>query len=93
MNNTDESYCDLLVDCGVTTHILNNDSKFINFYKNFDPSRYVVELADGSKYNNLPLKRGDSSVKMTVAEGISYFCLARSLIRPLESMHNFTQSG
>ena len=29
----------------------------------------------------------------TVIEGISYFCLARNLIRPLESAHNFTQSG
>ena len=28
-----------------------------------------------------------------VAEGISYFCLARNLIRPLGSTHNFTQSG
>ena len=29
----------------------------------------------------------------TVAERISYFCLARNLIRPLGSTHNFTQSG
>ena len=29
----------------------------------------------------------------SVAEGILYFCLARNLIRPLESTHNFTQSG
>ena len=28
-----------------------------------------------------------------VAERISYFCLARNLIRPLGSTHNFTQSG
>ena len=28
-----------------------------------------------------------------VAEEISYFCLARNLIRPLGSTHNFTQSG
>ena len=28
-----------------------------------------------------------------VAEGISYFCLAHNLIRPIGSTHNFTQSG
>ena len=28
-----------------------------------------------------------------MAEGISYFCLARNLSQPLGSMHNFTQSG
>ena len=30
VNNTDESSCDLLVDCGATTHILNDASKFIS---------------------------------------------------------------
>ena len=29
----------------------------------------------------------------SVAERISYFCLARNLIRPLELTHNFTQLG
>ena len=33
VNNTDESYCDLLVDCGATIHILNDDSKFFCFHK------------------------------------------------------------
>ena len=53
-------------------HILNDDSKFISFHKNFDPSRHVVELADGSKYNNLALKRGDACVKMTDTNGNVY---------------------
>ena len=72
MNNTDESYCDLLVDCGATTDILNDDSKFISFHKNFDPSRHIVELADGSKYNNLALKSRDACVKMTDTNGKVY---------------------
>ena len=33
------------------------------------------------------------TVLSLVAEGISYFCLARNLIRPLGLTHNFTQSG
>ena len=33
------------------------------------------------------------SIERFVAEKISYFCLARNLIRPLGSTHNFTQSG
>ena len=59
------------MDCGATTHILNEDSKFINFHKNFDCSCHVVELADGSKYN-LALKRGDVCVKMTNTNGKVY---------------------
>ena len=71
VNNTDESYCDLVVVCGATTYILYDDSKFISFHKDFDPSHHV-ELADGSKYNNLALKRGDICVKMTDTNGKVY---------------------
>ena len=42
------------------------------FIKKFDPSRHVVELADGSKYNNLAFKRRDACVKMTDANGKIY---------------------
>ena len=44
-------YSDLLVDAGVTSHIINDKSKFIAFDGNFDLSSHVIELADGSKAN------------------------------------------
>ena len=48
----------MLVDCRGTTHILNDESKFINFAKDIDSSSQIVELPDGSKYINLVLKEG-----------------------------------
>ena len=80
VNNTDVSYCDLLVDCGATTHILNDDLKFISFHKNFDPSRHVVELVDRSKYNNLALKRGDACVKITDTNGKVYRNILKNVL-------------
>ena len=41
----------MLVDCGATTHILNDESLFINFDKDFDSYCHIVEQPDRSKYN------------------------------------------
>ena len=47
----------LLVDCGATSHIITDESKFDKFDKSFQPENYM-ELADGTKSNNVALKRG-----------------------------------
>lgn len=60
---------DLLVDCGATTHIMNNESKFINFNNDFNSSSYIVELISASRYNNLALKMGDGCNDMTDTKG------------------------
>ena len=52
----------LLVDCGATTHIINDESKFIRFENDFNSSVHFIELADGSRHNNIALKRGDANV-------------------------------
>ena len=54
----------LLVDCGATTPIINDKSKFINFDKDFDADNHYIELADGSRTNNVASGRGDASVKL-----------------------------
>ncbi len=54
----------LMVDCGATTHIINDDSKFVCFDKQFDPERHFIELADGSRTNNLVKKKGDACVTL-----------------------------
>ena len=36
----------LLVDCGATTHIINDESKFSNFDDKFAPEKHYIELAD-----------------------------------------------
>ena len=43
----------LLVDCGATTHIVCDKSKFISFDDPFNPSSHFIKLADGSKPNNI----------------------------------------
>ena len=58
-----------LVDTGATTHIVNCDSNFISFDKNFDPETHFIELADGSKTNNVALKRGTVEIFLRNTSG------------------------
>ena len=59
----------LLVDCGATSHIITDESKFTKFDESFQPESHFIELADGSKSNNVALKRGDVSVSMVESNG------------------------
>ena len=56
---SDKSY--LLVDCMATKH-MTDKSKFINFDQKFEPGNRFVELADGSRENDLVLKRGNTCI-------------------------------
>ena len=56
--------CTLLVDCGATTHIINDESKFVSFDKDFDPAKHFIEMADGRCENNLARKRGNVSIDL-----------------------------
>ena len=49
----------LLVDTGATTHVLNDISKFVQFDDTFIPDKHYIELADGSRTNNVALKKGE----------------------------------
>ena len=49
----------LLVDCGATSHIITDKSKFTRFDSTLDPSKHYIELANGAKANNVALMRGD----------------------------------
>lgn len=56
-----DSHGKLLVDCGAIIHDID---KFVNFDKDFHPESYFLELADGSKKNNVAKKRGTVSFKL-----------------------------
>ena len=56
----------LLVNCGVTTHIIDDESKFSKFDDKFTPEKHYIELADGTRFNNVALKRGD--VEITIMD-------------------------
>ena len=52
----------LLVDCGATVHIVNDESKFIKFDKIFDTSTHMIQLADGSTQSDIVQEKGDVSI-------------------------------
>ena len=54
----------LLVDCGATAHIVTDDSNFCYIDEAFKPDDHYIELADGTKSNNIALKRGNVKVKL-----------------------------
>lgn len=59
----------MLVDCGATTHIVNDITKFISFDEHFNPAHHVIELADGTRVNNIALKRGSASISLIDSNG------------------------
>jgi len=59
----------LLVDCGATAHIITDKEKFSNFDRNFDPSKHFIELADGSRTNNVVLGKGQATVLLYDVNG------------------------
>eukprot|EP00794_Sanderia_malayensis_P008499 gene8499-9408_t len=59
----------LLVDCGATTHIINDESKFVSFDQAFNPQKHYIELADGSRSNNVALKRGTAKLFLQDTKG------------------------
>ena len=54
----------LLVDCGATAHIVTDDSDFVKIEEDFKPEFHFIELADGTKSNNIALKRGNVEVNL-----------------------------
>ena len=54
----------LLVDTGASSHILCSDTYFQDFDKTFEPAATFLELADGSKHNNLIQGRGTASIPL-----------------------------
>ena len=58
----------LLVDCGATAHVMTNASKFIRFDEQFNPEKHFIELADGTKANNVAVKKGDVKLSLTTSE-------------------------
>jgi hypothetical protein len=59
----------LLVDCGATSHVIKDASKFVSYNKHFNPDKHFIELADGTKSNNVALKKGTVQVKLNTASG------------------------
>lgn len=61
----------LMVDCGATSHILTDMNCFTRFEEGFNPSSHYMELADGTRMNNVALRRGDAEVLLQDVRGRS----------------------
>ena len=63
-DSSDSRPTSMLVDCGATAHIITDKSMFISFDESFQPDRHYIELANGTKSNNIALARGDAAVQL-----------------------------
>ena len=52
------------MDCGATTHIVNKDINFVSIDPSFKPENHYIELADGSRSNNIAKKRGTVQISV-----------------------------
>ena len=68
--STSDCGADLLVDCGATTHILNDMSKFSKFDHTFTPEKHTIELANGDRIS-VAEARGGANVKIKNSNGDS----------------------
>lgn len=59
----------LMVDCGATTHMINDATKFKTVDKSFKPGNHMIELADGSKARGRAKMRGDAEVCLLDSKG------------------------
>ena len=60
---------ELLVDSGANKHILNDQTKFISFDRDYLPENHYVELANGMKINDLCQGRGTARVDIRDTNG------------------------
>lgn len=59
----------LMVDCGATSHMINDATKFITVDKSFRPEDHMIELADGTKVSGMAKMRGQAEVYLLDSEG------------------------
>ena len=69
-NNLSDSVYNLLVDCGATTHIVTDPNKFIRKREDFNPENHYIELADGTRQNNVVVAKGDARVSIINSVGV-----------------------
>ena len=59
----------LLVDCGATCHVVNNEALLVSRDDTFEPHKHFLQLADGSRTNDLVTARGDAQMTIFDSKG------------------------
>jgi len=97
--NINFDHCDMLVDCGATTHIVCDKSKFTKFDENFDSSKHCIELANGFRSNNVVKAKGDATFLLTDSTGCKRSVILKNALyipsynQNIFSVQCATQSG
>ena len=60
---------ELLMDSGSTEHILNDKKNFIAFDEDYEPQKHYIELANGTKVQNISRGRGTARIPIRDANG------------------------
>ena len=68
-SNITENKKSILIDTGASCHILCDDTLFKTFDLNFNPSSTFLELADGSRHNDLIRGKGDAIIPLYDIDG------------------------
>ena len=91
----DDNYLQLLcketflVDCGATTHIINNESNLLGFDGSFDLTKHFIKLANGEKSNNVAKKWVTSVIYLHSADnGLVKIFLKNTLLVFLIGIHS-----
>lgn len=59
MPRTDKQVTEpLMVDCGATSHLVNDKGRFVSFDKSFRPDQHYIQLAVGHQTNQLVIAKG-----------------------------------
>ena len=97
-NNT-ETLNKLQVDCDATAHTIPDESKFSSFDESFKPEMHYIELADGTRSNNVALKRGNVDLPIMDSTGRSVSVSLKNALfipkypRDMFSVQAATESG
>ena len=62
----------MLVDCGATSHIVNDESMFLKFDDGFDADKHVIELADGTRCTGVVKGKGVATMFLTSSNGVQH---------------------
>ena len=71
MNTDNNMMCSsMLVYCGATSHIMNDESMFLKLYNEFDVQKHVIELAGGMRCSGVVKGKGVATMFLTRSDGV-----------------------
>ena len=74
----------ILVDCCATAHIITSKESFLSsFNEKLDTAKYIIELADGSRSDNVVLVKGNASISVHDNNDIDIYAIYIALAKIL----------